>query len=87
MNEARLLQIHLGPGERHEGRPLYEVLVEKCRELGLSGATVFHGLDGIVVLTVDTAERIASAAAAFEPLLGEGAIAVEDVRVTRVRKG
>lgn len=87
MNGARLLQVHIAPAARHEGRPLHEVLVEKCRELGLSGATVFHGLDGTVVLTVDTAERIASAAAAFEPLLGEGAMAIEEVRVTRVRKG
>jgi PII-like signaling protein len=43
---ARLLRIHISEADRHQGKPLYEALVEKCRELKISGATVFRGLEG-----------------------------------------
>ena len=43
---AKLLRIHISEGDRHQGKPLYEALVEKCRELKISGATVFRGLEG-----------------------------------------
>jgi PII-like signaling protein len=43
---ARLLRLHLCERDRCEGRPLYEAIVEKCRELGIAGATVFRGLEG-----------------------------------------
>jgi len=28
------------------GKPVYEVVVQKCRELGIAGATVFRGIEG-----------------------------------------
>jgi len=43
---ARLLRIHISEGDRFEGRPLYETIVAKCRELKIAGATVFRGLEG-----------------------------------------
>ena len=43
---AKLLRIHISETDRHQGKPLYELLVEKCRELKISGATVFRGLEG-----------------------------------------
>lgn len=43
---ARLLEIHIAEGHQHGGKPLYEVLVGKCRELGVAGATVFRGFEG-----------------------------------------
>lgn len=43
---AKLLRLHLSEGDRFEGRPLFEAVLDKCRELGLSGATVFRGLEG-----------------------------------------
>jgi uncharacterized protein len=43
---AKLLRIHISEGDRHQGKPLYEALVEKCRELKIGGATVFRGLEG-----------------------------------------
>jgi uncharacterized protein len=43
---AKLLRIHISEGDRYMGKPLYEVLVEKCRELKISGATVFRGVEG-----------------------------------------
>jgi PII-like signaling protein len=43
---ASLLRIHISEADRYLGKPLYEALVEKCRELKISGATVFRGLEG-----------------------------------------
>jgi PII-like signaling protein len=44
--EATLLRIFLGESDRHDGRPLYEAIVLKARELHLGGATVVRGLMG-----------------------------------------
>jgi PII-like signaling protein len=44
--EGCLLRIMIGEGDRHEGKPLYEWLVLKARELGLAGATVLRGMMG-----------------------------------------
>jgi uncharacterized protein len=43
---AKLLRIHISEADRYQGKTLYEALVEKCRELKISGATVFRGLEG-----------------------------------------
>ena len=43
---GKLLRVHLSESDRYEDRPLYEVIVSKCREYGLAGATVFRGLEG-----------------------------------------
>ena len=44
--EATLLRIFLGESDWYEGRPLYEAIVLKARELQLGGATVIRGLMG-----------------------------------------
>jgi len=44
--EGQLLRIFIGESDRWEGRPLYEAIVRKARELGLAGATVLRGLEG-----------------------------------------
>jgi len=41
--DALLLRIFLGEDDRADGRPLYEALVLKAREMGLAGATVLRG--------------------------------------------
>ena len=40
--ESLLLRIFLGESDRYEGKPLYEAIVLKARELGLAGATVLR---------------------------------------------
>ena len=40
---ATLLRIFLGENDKADGRPLYEILVLKARELHLAGATVLRG--------------------------------------------
>lgn len=41
--QAMLLRIFIGENDRHAGRPLYEAIVLKARELHLAGATVLRG--------------------------------------------
>jgi len=42
-SEGTLLRIFIGDSDRHEGKPLYRVLVERAHALGLAGATVLQG--------------------------------------------
>ena len=44
--EAKLLRIFVGEGDKHHGRPLYEVIVDEARKQGLAGATVLRGTLG-----------------------------------------
>ena len=41
--EGWLLRIFIGEGDRWHGKPLYEAIVLKARELHLAGATVLRG--------------------------------------------
>jgi uncharacterized protein len=43
---ARLLRIHISESDRYQGRPLYEAIVDKCREMKIAGATVLQGVEG-----------------------------------------
>jgi PII-like signaling protein len=44
--ESCLLRIHLGESDRVAGKPMYEAIVLKARELHLAGATVLRGSMG-----------------------------------------
>lgn len=44
--EGVLLRIFIGEADRHEGRPLSEVIVEAARADGLAGATAWKGFLG-----------------------------------------
>ncbi len=44
--DAVLLRVFLGESDRDKGRPLYERIVLKARELNLAGATVLRGVLG-----------------------------------------
>ncbi len=41
--KAKMLRIHFGEDDKWHGKPLYEGIVAKCRELDIAGATVFRG--------------------------------------------
>jgi len=43
---GKLLRLHFTERDRYQGKPLHEAIIEKCRELQISGATVFRGLEG-----------------------------------------
>jgi uncharacterized protein len=44
--DAHLLRIFVGESDKQHGRPLYEIIVGRARELGLAGATVLRGFLG-----------------------------------------
>src|ERR1700731_2059250 len=41
--DATLLRIFIGESDHYQGRPLYEAVVMKARELHMAGATVLRG--------------------------------------------
>ena len=41
-----LVRIYLGETDQWQGRPLYQVIVERLRQRGLAGATVLRGIEG-----------------------------------------
>jgi PII-like signaling protein len=44
--ESTLLRVFIGESDQHQGKPLYEAIVLKARELHLAGATVLRGVMG-----------------------------------------
>ena len=44
--QGKLLRIFIGEGDTYKGKPLYEAIVLKARELNLAGATVLKGVMG-----------------------------------------
>lgn len=44
--DARLLRIHIGESDTHEGKPLHTAIVETLRREGVAGATVLRGIEG-----------------------------------------
>ena len=96
-NPARLLRLHFSERDRYKGQPLYEAIVQRCRELRIAGATVFRGLEGygetagidrrpVVVTIVDTPGNIERLLPELEAMLDTGIIAASDVEAIRIEK-
>ncbi len=46
VKSAKFLRLHFGESDRYQGKPLYEAIVDRCKELKIAGATVYRGLEG-----------------------------------------
>jgi PII-like signaling protein len=44
--EGKLLRVFVGEGDRWDGRPLYEAIIEAARRAGMAGATAWKGFMG-----------------------------------------
>ena len=44
--QASMMRIFIGENDHYNGKPLYEVIVLKAREMNLAGATVTRGILG-----------------------------------------
>jgi PII-like signaling protein len=42
--DCQMLRLYIGENERHEGKPLYEAIVQKVEDLGGAGVTVLRGI-------------------------------------------
>lgn len=45
-SKAKRLRVYIGESDQWKRRSLYQVIVEKAKELDMAGATVFRGLMG-----------------------------------------
>jgi uncharacterized protein len=43
---GKLLRVYVNKDDRYCGKPLYEAIVDRCRELKIAGATVFGAFEG-----------------------------------------
>lgn len=43
---AKLLRLYVNEQDQYAGKPLYEAIVDRCREMKVAGVTVFRGLEG-----------------------------------------
>jgi uncharacterized protein len=44
--QGNMLRIHFGESDKWQGKPLHEAIVAKCKELGMTGAIVYRGIEG-----------------------------------------
>ena len=44
--KGKLLRIFIGEADRHEGKPLFETIIHKAREIELAGVTILRGIEG-----------------------------------------
>jgi hypothetical protein len=56
--ERTLMRIFIGEADKHQGRPLYEVIVEHLRRHGCAGATVLRGIAGFGASSVVHTEKV-----------------------------
>ncbi len=88
---ARMLRIHILESDRYQGKPLYEAIVAKCRELKIAGATVLRGVEGrheqsITISIVDSFEKLNALMPVVEEMIDTGTMSLSDVQVVRVQK-
>ena len=104
LEKSKMLRLHFSEGDIHEGKFLYEAIVEECKESGLAGATVFRGLEGfgesaelhrahlgshdqpIVLVIIDSEEKIRPLLPVLEQMIPTGLITMSDVEVRRINK-
>lgn len=44
--KGKLIRIYCNEADKWQGKPLYEAIIDKCQEIGVTGATVYRGLEG-----------------------------------------
>lgn len=44
--QGKLLRIFIGEQDKYRGKPLFEAIIERLRELGIAGCTILRGIEG-----------------------------------------
>ncbi len=47
LGKKKILRIYIDNQDKYNGKPLWEEILKKVKELGMAGATVFKGVAGI----------------------------------------
>ncbi len=47
LGQKKLLKIYIDTDDKYHGKPLWEVILQKAKESGLSGATVYKSISGM----------------------------------------
>ena len=89
--DAVLLRIFIGENDKFHGRPLYEAIVLKAREVHLAGATVLRGPMGfgrasrLVIEIVDSENKIEGFLPTLDGMTQSGLVTLEKIKVLRYR--
>lgn len=43
---GKLLRVYVNQDDQYDGKPLYEAIVDRCRQLKVAGATAFRAFEG-----------------------------------------
>ena len=54
-----LLRIFIGESDKWHGKPLYEAIILRARELGVAGATMLRGMMGYGAASENAFDRVA----------------------------
>ena len=87
--DAVLLRIFIGENDKFHGRPLYEAIVLKAREVHLAGATVLRGPMGfgrasrLVIEIVDSEDKIDGFLPTLDGMMQSGLVTLEKIKVLR----
>jgi PII-like signaling protein len=97
--QAQMLRIFVEAADQWQGRPLYEAIVDRLRQLDVAGATVVRAELGsgwggelhrhkalrhdepVVVIVVDTQEKLAQVKPALDEMVQSGMVVQSDVDV------
>jgi hypothetical protein len=100
---AKRLTVLVGESDTWHRKPLYTEVVHRAHAAGLSGASVFRGMEGygassqihttrllslsedlpVMIVVVDTEERVRAFLPELDELLTEGLVTLEDCEVVR----
>ena len=89
VKKAKLLRLHFCESDQYKGKPLYEEIVNRCRELKIAGATVFRGLEGYGETAEIHRHRLIKKDQPIpevEKMMDTGMIATSDVEYMRIEK-
>lgn len=45
-SKGKLIKIFIEGSDKYKGQPLYTVIIDKLKEIGISGATIIRGIEG-----------------------------------------
>jgi PII-like signaling protein len=83
--QAQMLRVFVSATAEWQGRPLYEAIVARLKQLDVAGATVLPAERELVIIVVDAAQKLREIRPELEEMVGAGLIVSSDVDVVFYR--